>query len=129
MSKSMNKYSMYNPHYSLSVSDLSSIPKFQEAFATANTKAIESILFENGMEVTHGYEVNKRMHRNLKGSVVDCERFEGVERLDREWLQSGAASMEAYVASSDLETQKDMLRMSKQTPTASNTKVKSGENV
>lgn len=113
---------MFNPHYSLSLSDLVGIPDFLNAYAKEDKAAINEVLYRNGMEVSQGYEIVVRNHRNLRNEVVTCERYEGVERIDREWLQSGAASMEAYVASSDPEVQRDMKNMSKQSKGAPSNK-------
>ena len=118
---------MFNPHYSISLSDLILIEDFAKAFASQDKNTIEKILYSNGMEVKHGYTTEPRQHRNLQGKVVNCIRYEGVERIDREWLQSGAASMEAYVASSDPEVQKDMKNMSKQSKSIPKEKVSEEE--
>lgn len=104
----------FNPHYSISLSDLILIEDFSKAYGYNDTETMNKILYANGMEVTQGYSIENKQHRNLQGRVVTCPRFEGVERVDREWIQSGAASMEAYVASSDPEVQRDMKNMSRQ---------------
>lgn len=104
----------FNPHYSISLSDLILIEDFSKAYGYNDTETMNKILYLNGMEVSQGYSIESKQHRNLQGKVVTCPRFEGVERIDREWIQSGAASMEAYVASSDPEVQRDMKNMSRQ---------------
>lgn len=109
----MNK-EVFNPDYSLSLSDLLLIEDFAKAFGYNDTPTINKILYCNGMEVSRGYTTETKQHRNLQGKVVTCVRYEGVERIDKEWLRTGAASMEAYVASSDPEVRKDMKNMSKQ---------------
>jgi hypothetical protein len=43
-------------------------------------------------------EVIECQHRNLQGKVVEGKLFMGFERLDREWVKSGHASTEAFLA-------------------------------
>lgn len=72
------------------------------------------ILHTNGMDITRPYEVVKCMHRNLQNQVVDTYRIEGSERTDFEWRRSGAASLSAYLYSTDdLFLKEDMRRMSR----------------
>ena len=85
--------------FSLSLSDLMLIPTFAEAFGKNDTKKIKQILFENGMNVEDIVDEVVCTHRNLRGQVINCLRYESTERMDSEWLDSGVASWEAKVAS------------------------------
>lgn len=85
--------------FSLSVSDLLMIPKFQKAFGEDDKETIKKVLYENGMEVDLGIDEVFCTHRNLQGKVVSCMRYEGGERTCESWLASGAASLDAHIAS------------------------------
>jgi hypothetical protein len=64
--------------------------------STSHKKALEQILFDLGMNIKdYPYEVQNVQHRNKFNEIVTCERFVGLERLDKEWLSSGYASEEA----------------------------------
>lgn len=72
------------------------------------------ILFTNGMDITRPYEVVECQHRNLQNQVVTGYRVEGSERTDFEWRRSGAASIGAYLYSTDdIFMKEDMRRMSR----------------
>lgn len=85
--------------YSLSVSDLLLIPDFQQAYGSGDKDKIKEILFKNGMETSHGVDEVYCTHRNLRGKVVSCVRYESGERTDDAWLNSGCASLDATIAS------------------------------
>ena len=53
-----------------------------------------STLFTNGW-----WEAEVVRHRNRAGKVVECLRYVGVERMDKEWLKSGYASDQVKIAS------------------------------
>lgn len=73
------------------------------------------ILFTNGMDITRRYEVVKCQHRNLRNEIVDDYRVEGRERTDAPWRRSGAASLGAYMDSTnDLFLKEDLRKMSRQ---------------
>lgn len=96
----------------LSVSDLQLLDDWVEPQPDDQTLA--KILHTNGMDITKPIEIVQCTHRNLRNQVVDCNRIEGSERTDLEWRQSGAASLNSYVYSTDdLFLKEDMRRMSK----------------
>lgn len=92
---------MSNVDFALSTSDLWLVDGFKEAFMAGNEKAIKVFLYESGMDVSQGYEENLCQHRNLQNKVTMCIRYEGYERTDKEWIRSGAASMDAVIGSSN----------------------------
>lgn len=101
--------------YSLSVSDLLLVEGFKEAWGTENQESINKILFENGMDTTQDVEIRFCKHRNLQNQIVDCERYEGEERVDRSWLSTGVASLNAWVNSTnDLSLRNELRGMSKE---------------
>ena len=72
------------------------------------------ILYTNGLDITRNYEVVKCNHRNLRNQIVDDYRVEGSERTDFEWRRTGAASINAYLYSTDdIFMKEDMRRMSR----------------
>lgn len=104
-----------------SESDLNLIANFKEDFAAsledfdANYDVLEecnewhgyvtspvilSYLYKNGIDTDKPVEIVRNKHRNLRDQVVTCYRFEGQERLDNEWIRSGAATLDAIIASS-----------------------------
>ena len=58
------------------------------------------IAYKHGLNVKKGYEIEKGLHRNLQGKVIDGEYLIAEERIDKEWIKSGHASMEAIMISS-----------------------------
>lgn len=106
---------VFSVDYALSVSDLWLVDGFKEAFMNGDEAKVKQFLFQNGMDVSQGYEENLCQHRNLQNKVTMCIRYEGYERLDREWIKSGAASMDAIIGSSNDPHMRATLRtMSKQ---------------
>jgi hypothetical protein len=83
--------------YSLSVSDLLLVEGFQEAYGSGDKEKIAKILQANGMDTTQGVDEVFCAHRNLRGEVVTCVRYEGFELTTPEWLASGAASLDAHI--------------------------------
>lgn len=107
-----------NVDYSLSLSDLLLIKEFQEAYGKQDKNLIEAILFNNGLNSNEPYDEVMCEHRNLRGQAVTCIRYEGEERLDKEWIKSGAASLDALIASEKDPHMRVTLRtMSKQSQT------------
>lgn len=89
--------------YSLSVSDLIMVQGFAEAFAKGDEglPEIVEILRHNGMDTNKEFELVECTHRNLQNKVVTGERYEGKERLDKAWIKSGYASLEAQIESEE----------------------------
>lgn len=103
-----------------SESDLNLIANFKEDFAASledfdnNYDVVEECechrfvvspvilqyLYDNGIDRDKPVEIVWNKHRNLREQVVTCYRFEGQERLDKEWIRSGAATLDAIIASS-----------------------------
>lgn len=117
--------------FALSVSDLNLIESFKEDFAISiagfpvSYEVIEEVgerhifvqdpgilkhLRVNGMDSDEPVEVVFIQHRNLQNKIVSCYRFEGTERLDNDWIKSGAPSMNAVIASSKDDSMRFTLR-------------------
>ncbi len=106
---------IYEVEFALSYFDLILVDGFKDAWTSQNKKMIDAILYHNGMDVEKGYEVNSYEHRTLTGKRVNGPRFEGLERLDSAWTQTGAASLDAIIAgTSDTDMRITMRKMSKQ---------------
>lgn len=99
-------------NYSLSFHDLNLVDGFKDAYASQNTKLFEAILFTNGMDVSLGYELVHCTHRTINRIEYTGIRVEGYERLDRAWLATGAASVEAQIkAVKDIHLRHDLRKM------------------
>lgn len=83
--------------FSLSLSDLMLIPSFAQAFGENNEKKIKEILFNNGMDIFNIIDEVVCTHRNLRGQVVNCLRYESTERQDSQWINSQYSSWDAKV--------------------------------
>lgn len=90
----------------LSFKDLNKLPDFRLAIMRQDQESFERILYENGADLSYGYNVVKCLHRpRTENMPYDGFRVEFVERLDSDWVKSGAASEEAMYAS-----QRDFLK-------------------
>lgn len=88
-------------HFSLSLFDLMKIPRFKEASKVNDVKVIEEVLYENGLDIKLGYKAVECLHRPLSSKEpFKGIRFESFERLDQDWIKSGAASLDAIIYSS-----------------------------
>jgi len=77
----------------ISESDLKCFAEYDGTVATRN-----KILYKLGVDTSLPIEVLECQHRNLQGKVHDGVLFLCFERLDREWVKSGHASTEAFLA-------------------------------
>lgn len=101
--------------FNLSFSDLMLIDEFKHSVMSSDKEKLDSILFTNGMDTSKPYEIVTCEHRNLQNKVVNCPRIEGNERLDDEWIKSGAASLDAIIESTkDSDVRRDLRMMSHQ---------------
>ena len=99
-----------NAGFSLSVSDLILVDDFPRIFSLDDKVMLEKFLFANGLDVNQPYDQEVVTHRNLQNQVVNCLRFVGTERSCRDWLNTGAASLEAWVSSSKDGSFRDEMR-------------------
>lgn len=80
----------------ISESDLQVFKEYDNTVASRN-----KLLYKLGVDTSLPVEVIECQHRNLQNKVVDGKLFMCFERLDREWVKSGHASLEAFIASSN----------------------------
>lgn len=80
-------------------------------------KEKNDILWEYGLDVkvASRYWVERLLHRNRQGKIVNGLCVVAQERTDREWLLRPEASFEAKVHSEDIEMIRDTSRMSRYT--------------
>jgi hypothetical protein len=78
----------------ISESDLLTFPEYDGSIASRN-----KLLYKLGVDTSLPVEVLECQHRNLQGKVVEGKLFMCFERLDWEWVKSGHASTEAFLAS------------------------------
>lgn len=110
----------------LSVSDLQLLDDWVDPQPDPTNLA--RILHKNGIDITRTYEMVECQHRNLRNQIVTGFRVEGSERTDFEWRQSGAASINAYLYSTDdIFLKEDMRRMSRRSESHYIEKIKQTE--
>jgi len=80
----------------ISESDLATFAEYDGSIAVRN-----QLLYKLGVDTSLLIEAIECQHRNLQGKVVEGKLFMGFERLDKEWVKSGHASLEAFIASSN----------------------------
>lgn len=108
----MSKFKSYNY---LSEADLKNLSEWTDDLPTTNPQLFKEILFQHGAEITQAIECIEDTHRMRTSNKTHTgKRWVYVERCDREWLNSGLATIEAYLAASDDETRKDMQKMNRQ---------------
>lgn len=106
-----NSFKSYNY---LSESDLEQINGWSENYPTEHPEAFKELLFKHGADTAYDVELVVDTHRMRTSNKAHTgRRWVFVERTDRKWIQSGLATIEAYMASSDAEIQKDMSNMSR----------------
>jgi len=109
----MNKNYMKSYNY-LSEFDLQQLDDWSEEYPVEHQKEFKELLFKHGADTTHDVELSIDTHRpRTSNKAYTGRRWVFVERFDKDWLRSGVATMEAYMASSDSEIQKDMGEMSR----------------
>lgn len=78
----------------ISESDLELFKEYDGSTAIRN-----QLLYKLGVDSSLPIEMMDCQHRNLQGKVVEGKLFMCFERLDWEWVKSGHASTEAFLAS------------------------------
>ena len=86
-------------YISISMADLMTVQGFAEAYGNKDKEKLDVIFYGCGMDVSKYYEWHFCTHRRINGETVTCERLEGHERFDREWLESGYSSYDAKIDS------------------------------
>ena len=96
----------------VSASDIAVVkPDFTYNWTISNPKDFQDILHEFGMDVTSMWEVQDDViHTTRMNKVVQCTRYVGSERTDKEWINSGYASREAKDKSSGSKLLNDIYR-------------------
>ncbi len=83
-------------NYIISLSDITAALKASgesvDSTILADERRLKTILWNMGLDTQHKYDENYCKHRNMQGFVVECVRFEGSERSDKTWMNSGYAT-------------------------------------
>ena len=77
----------------ISESDLLTFKEWDGTVAARN-----KVLYKLGVDTSLPIETLECQHRNLQGKVHDGVLFMCFERLDKDWVKSGFASTEAFLA-------------------------------
>lgn len=81
-------------------------------WAENNIEEFNKILYSLGMDIEIPYDWQRNIpHRNRLNEVVRCDRIVGNERLDKDWINSGYASIEAKDKSRSNRLLVDLYRM------------------
>lgn len=88
-------------YLSISLADLLMVDGFAQAYGESATDdtALKAILHGCGIDVEKDFDWRHCTHRRINGEIVTCDRVEGRERIDREWLESGYSSYDAKIDS------------------------------
>ncbi|MND47895.1 hypothetical protein D3C80_388010 [compost metagenome] len=100
-------------HYSLSFHDLFMVDGFKDAYESQNKKVFEAILFTNGLDTSVGYELVACNHRTINKIEYYGIRVEGFERIDKAWLATGCATIDAQIEACDDAHLRKQLRIMK----------------
>lgn len=96
-------------HYSVSFYDLLQIPLFKMAAKQDDKELMKKIFWEAGIDTTQEFELRDCLHRPLTTKQAwQGLRVEGVERLDKEYLQSPLASFEAKTYTKDASLRREL---------------------
>jgi hypothetical protein len=103
---------MSQVHYALSFYDLMQYAPFKEAVKNEDKEAMEKILWEAGVDLKQGYEIVSILHRpNTTNEPWFGCRIEGFQRIDKAWLDGGAATLEAHIAACTDPSKRTELRL------------------
>lgn len=88
------------------------VPSFTYDMVENEKDKFLDILYQFGMDVKQTIETQKDlMHRNRMNNIVQCDRYVGYERTDKEWIESRFASKEAKDKATGNKLIKDIYRM------------------
>jgi len=99
--------------YSLSLSDMLLVDGFKEAFGADNKELINKYLYDNGLDCSLGVDEVVCQHRNLRGQVVNCLRWEAHERDDPQWMSGEGCSWDNKIENSSLDLRIQLKNMGK----------------
>jgi hypothetical protein len=88
--------------YSLSFYDLLQFPLFKVAAKQDDKGLMKTIFYEAGIDTSKEFELVEVLHRPASSKEPWFGlRVQGEERLDKVWLESGVASLEAKLFTKD----------------------------
>lgn len=97
----------------ISFSEIQKVDKsITPEWAESNIERFHSILHNLGMDMEIPYDWQRNIqHRNRFNEIVTCDRIVGNSRTDKEWVESGYASLEAIDKSKKSKLLTDLYRM------------------
>ena len=96
----------------LSFYDLDKVVGFMSCKENQDKEEFERILFENGIDTSKKYYIEKCLHRPRTSNIpYDGFRVVAKERTDLEWRLSGAASLEAKLFTDDKSLMDELLSL------------------
>ena len=96
----------------LSFHDLFKIPKFKDVVLNQDIEGFEDILFENGADISRGWELRESLHRpRTSNQAVHGLMVYFIERLDRDWLVNGSPTLEAKLWTKDYTLRCELLAL------------------
>jgi hypothetical protein len=99
-------------YHNVSFYDLLQYPLFKMSAKQDDKELMKKIFWEAGIDTTQEFELHECNHRPVTSKQPWYGlRVEGFERLDQEWLLSGAASFEAKTYTKDASLRLDLLRL------------------
>lgn len=104
-----------SPTTYLSFVDMALVDGFLDCLKNKDKDAFEAIMYKHGANIHKPYYVVHCKHRSrISNAIYDNYVLRAEERLDNEWLKHGAATLDAWVASTDdASMRSDMERMRK----------------
>lgn len=98
--------------YSLSFYDLLQYPLFKMAAKQNDEYLMKEILYQAGMDTSKEFEIVEVLHRPLTTNDAWFGlRVQGEERLDKEHLNSGIATLEAQLFTKDKSLAAELLSL------------------
>lgn len=95
----------------ISLHDLFTNKEFRNAYLGLDTKKVDELLFSIGVDPDGGFQIVERLHRPLTGGgVINGSMVLYIERTDKEWINSGYASMDAVIRSTGDRDTKEVMR-------------------
>ena len=86
----LNQFLEQENAWEVSLSDIVVSDQYKELCPTPDSCSqveLYSILYQLGMDTENPVKRQTLQHRNWRGQVVDCLRFVGNRRQDKEWLK------------------------------------------
>lgn len=87
----LHQHLLEEKHYEISLSDIQDLPTFKELIVKNKHNSLDVLykyLHILGMDTTKNVESQFCTHRNRSNKVVECDRWVGYQRTDKQWLDN-----------------------------------------